>query len=93
MIILKFFITKYKTFKELSSDEKELTYYKDLYKNEIIWIDGLVLNNVYISNNNKDIVFNNNSRGIKNKLNIVGVTYIIKKYEDNVNENEYNSEV
>jgi hypothetical protein len=55
MIILKFIITKYKTFNELSSDEKELKYYKDLYKNEIIWLDGLVLNNAYLSKNHKDI--------------------------------------
>jgi len=91
MIVLKFIPTRYKTFNELSSKEGELEYYKDLYKNEIIWVDGLVLNNAYLSKNNKDIFYNNEINDIKNKMNIVGITYSIEKYEDSNGDGESNS--
>ena len=89
MIDLKLIPTKYKTFNELSSDQKGFQYYKKLYQNEIIWVDGLILNNAYLSNNSKYIFF---KKDLKTKMNLVGITYIIKKYEDNINESEQTSE-
>ena len=91
MIVLRFIPTRYKTFSELSAKENELEYYKDLYKNEIIWADGLVLNNACLSKNNKDIFYNNANKDIKNKMNIVGITYTIEKYEDSNGDCESNS--
>ena len=90
MVILKFILTKYKTFDELASNENEMKHYQNLYKNEIIWVDGLVLNNAYLSKNNKDIFYNNVNKEVKNKMNVIGISYTIKKYEDN--ESESNSE-
>ena len=90
-IILKFIQTKFKTFEELSSNEKALKYYKNMYKNEIIWVDGFILNNAYISEDGK-LIFNNSKKNIKNKMNIVGVTYNIEQFfEDNNSESESNS--
>jgi len=90
-VILKFIHTKFKSFKDLSSNEKVLKYYKNIYKNEIIWADGFVLNNAFISENGK-INFNNQEKNIKNKMNIIGITYTIEQFfEENVNESETNS--
>jgi hypothetical protein len=90
-IILKFIQTKFKTFEELSSNEKALKYYKNMYKNEIIWVDGFILNNAYISEDGK-LIFNNSEKNIKNKMNIIGVTYNIEQFfEDNNSESESNS--
>ena len=90
-IIIKFIQTKFKTFEELSSNEKALKYYKNMYKNEIIWVDGFILNNAYISEDGK-LIFNNSKKNIKNKMNIVGVTYNIEQFfEDNNSESESNS--
>ena len=92
MIDLKFIPTKYKTFNELLSEQKDFQYYKNLYKNEIIWVDGLILNNANFYQNTKYIFLNNIQKGIKNKMNIIGITYTIKKYEDNMKESETTSE-
>jgi len=90
-VMIKFIHTKFKSFKDLSSNEKVLKYYKNIYKNEIIWVDGFVLNNAFISENGK-IIFNNQEKKIKNKMNIVGITYNIEQFfEENINESETNS--
>ena len=91
MIILKFIPTKYKTFEELSSKEKEFEHYNDLYKNGIIWVDGLILNNSYLSQNNKDIIYNNTEKYKKCRMNVVGITYTVEKYENINDDNESNS--
>ena len=48
MISLKFVSTKFSTYEELLSSEKDYNYYNSVYHNEIIWADGLVLNNATI---------------------------------------------
>ena len=89
-INLKFIQTKFKTFQDLSSNEKTMKYYKNIYKNEIIWVDGFILNNATISENGK-LIFNK-EKNIKNKMNIVGITYTIEQYfEENTSESESNS--
>ena len=92
MIMLKFIPTKFKTYEELASNENEIKYYQNLYKDEIIWVDGLVLNNAYLSKINKDIYFNNDIKEIKNKMNVIGISYSIKKYEDNENKSNFEEE-
>ena len=91
MILLTFIPTKYNSFNELYSQENEIQYYQNLYKNEIIWVDGLILNNAYLSKNNKNIFFKNLEK-IKTKMNIVGITYTIKKFDNINSESESNSE-
>ena len=90
-INLKFILTKFKSFEDLSSNEKTMKYYKNMNKNEIIWVDGFILNNANISENGK-LNFNNKEKNIKNKMNIVGITYTIEQYfEENASENDSNS--
>ena len=90
-INLKFIYTKFKTFEDLYSNEKVFQHYLSIYKNEIIWVDGLILNNCFISENGR-INFNNYENNIKNKLNIVGITYSIEQFfEENNSESESNS--
>ena len=87
-IMLKFIYTRCKTYEELSSNEKVMKYYKNLYKNEIIWVDGLMLNNANISENGI-LIFNNEKNNIKNKMNIIGITYNVEQiFENDNDENE-----
>ena len=93
MLILKFISTKYPTYEELISNEKDYNYYNNVYHNEIIWVDGLVLNNATIDPTNKHLLFSNLQNNIKQKLNIVGITYTIQHHEnddfyENYEENE-----
>ena len=82
MISLKFFATKYKTYKELINDEEFLNKMNYLYNNEVVWVDGFVMNNAKIDENNKIIIFNNIEKNIKEKMNIIGITYFANKYKD-----------
>ena len=82
MINLKLFTTKYKTYSELSENEKDLNYYNNIFHNEIIWIDGLVINNAKFDAGNKIILFDNKEKNAKQKMNLVGVSYIIQKWEE-----------
>jgi flagellar biosynthesis GTPase FlhF len=83
MISLKFISTKYPTYEELLSNEKDFNYYNAVYRNEIIWVDGLVLNNATIDPTNKHLLFSNLQNNIKQKLNIVGITYTVNHNENN----------
>ena len=84
-IMLKFIYTKFKTYEDLSSNEKSMKYYKNLYKNEIIWVDGLMLNNANI-NEFGTIIINNKQKNQKNKMNIVGITYNVEQFFENNND-------
>ena len=84
-IMLKFIYTKFKTYEDLSSNEKSMKYYKNLYKNEIIWVDGLMLNNANI-NVFGTIIINNKQKNLKNKMNIVGITYNVEQFFENNND-------
>ena len=88
LIRLRFFTTKYPTYNELSSNEKDFKYYNKTFHNEIIWVDGLVLNNATIDSSNKHLTFSNTKKNVKQKLNVVGISYIV---EQNENE-EYSDE-
>ena len=101
MISLKFVSTKFSTYEELLSSEKDYNYYNSVYHNEIIWADGLVLNNATIDPTNKHLLFSNLQNNIKQKLNIVGITYIVQhnenddfseNYDEEVDNNEENKE-
>ena len=88
MIALKFVSTKYPTYEELVANEKDLNYYNTVYRNEIIWVDGLVLNNATIDPTNKHLLFSNLQNNVKQKLNLVGIAYTIKHNEnDDFSEN------
>ena len=97
MINLKFISTRFQTYAELESNEKELYYYNTAYHNEIIWVDGLILNNASIDPSNKHLIFSNLQSNIKQKLNIVGIVYNVQHFEnddesENVEENEEEEE-
>ena len=62
-----------------------MKYYKNLYKNEIIWVDGLMLNNANI-NVFGTIIINNKQKNLKNKMNIVGITYNVEQFFENNND-------
>ena len=91
MINLKFISTKYKTYEELASNGKELNYYNTVYHNEIIWVDGLVLNNASIDPSNKHLILSNLQSNVKQKLNIVGIVYNVQHFE-NDDDGEENAE-
>ena len=82
MITLKFISTKFPTYEELASNEKDLNYYNTVYHNEIIWVDGLVLNNATIDPTNKHLLFSNLQNNVKQKLNLVGISCIIQHNEN-----------
>ena len=91
-INIKFVYTKFKSIDELNSNVKILKYYNNVYKNEIIWADGLIINNAFITENGK-LNFNNEVKNIKNKMNVVGITYSIEQIiEENNSESESNSD-
>ena len=83
MIKLKFISTRYKTYEELASNEKDFNYYSSIYHNEIIWVDGLVMHNATIDASNKHLVFSNMQTNIKQKLNLVGIIYTVEHPENN----------
>ena len=91
MINLKFITTRYATYDELANSEKDLNYYNSIYHNEIIWVDGLILNNATIDASNKHLIFNNLQSNVKQKLNIVGIAYTVKRFE-NADDNEQEEE-
>ena len=82
MLTLKFISTKYPTYEELVENERDFNYYNSAYHNEIIWVDGLVLNNATIDPTNKHLLFSNLQNNIKQKLNLVGITYNVQHYEN-----------
>ena len=93
MINLKFITTRFPTYEELAENEKEFNYYNTIYHNEIIWVDGLVLNNASIDPSNKHLIFSNLENDLKQKLNIVGIVYNIRRFENNdQHENEEENE-
>ena len=88
MLSLKFISTKYPTYEELVANERDYNYYNSVYHNEIIWVDGLVLNNATIDQTNKHLLFSNLQNNVKQKLNLVGITYNIQHHEnDDFSEN------
>ena len=87
-IMLKYIYTKFKTYEDLSSDENVMKNYKNLYKNEIIWMDGFILNNANISENGI-LILNKEQNKIKTKMNIIGVTYNVEQiFEKDNDESE-----
>ena len=92
MMSLKFISTKYPTYEDLISNDRDLTYYNTVYHNEIIWVDGLVLNNATIDPTNKHLLFSNLQNNIKQKLNLVGITYTIPHNENEDSESNENEE-
>ena len=91
-IMLKFIYTKFKTFNDLTSNEKEFKHIKNIYKNEIIWVDGFILNNAFISEKGT-INIDNKMQNIKYKMNLVGITYNVEQYfEEEISEDESNSD-
>ena len=81
MIILRFITTKYKTYNDLKKDTEYYNKINYIYDNEIVWIDGLMLNNANLDENNKILIFNNKEKYVKEKMNLVGITYYIHKYK------------
>ena len=83
MICLKFFSTTYSTYDELvSSDDKNLNYYNKLYNNEVIWVNGLILQNAELDKDYCQYLSANKKNKKTNiKMNIVGITYSVYKYE------------
>ena len=98
MICLKFITTKCSTYEELcSSEDRNLDYYNKLYNNEIIWVNGLILQNAKIDPDYcQYLIVNKNNEKTSQKMNIVGITYYIYKYKneegDNVNNEKENNE-
>ena len=95
MINLKFISTRYKTYEELSANDKDLNFYNTVYHNEIIWVDGLILHNATIDQSNKHLIFSNLQSNVRQKLNIVGIVYNIQRFEnddDSENQEEEESE-
>ena len=93
MIYLKYFSTSSSTYKELcSSKDKNLDFYNKLYNNEIIWVNGLILQNAKLDKDySQYLVPNKNNEKTNIKMNIIGITYTIYKYKDDeeeVNNNE-----
>ena len=82
MLTLKFISTKFATYEELETSERDLNYYNSVYHNEIIWVDGLVLNNATIDPTNKHLLFSNLQNNVKQKLNLVGITCVIQHNEN-----------
>jgi hypothetical protein len=81
MIKLKFNITKYSNSKELNEDEKGKKNILLNHNNEVIFIDGLFLQNGLIDEKNKTIEISN-QKNKKHKLNIISISYSIIKYNE-----------
>ena len=94
MICFKFIITSSPTYEDLcSSKDKNLNYYKNLSNNEIIWVNGLILQNAKVDKDfDHYLIVNKNNEKTKEKMNMIGITYFISKYkiesEDNGNNEE-----
>ena len=94
MINLRFFSTTCATYDELCSCEnKNINYYNKLYNNEIIWVNGLILQNAKLD---KDycqyLMTNKNNEKTNIKMNIIGITYSVLKYEKEEDEKDDNNE-
>jgi hypothetical protein len=97
MICLRFISTTCATYEELCSiEDKNLNYYNKLYNNEIIWVNGLILQNAKLDEDYcQYLIPNLNNEKTKIKMNIIGITYTIYKYiedeKDNNNEEKENN--
>ena len=83
MIKLKFAFTKYKSFNDIK--EKELKSIQLLNQNEILFLDGFVVNNANIDNEKMTMQFT--SQQMRIKCNVAYVTYTIEKYAINEDNN------
>ena len=83
MIKLKFAFTKYKSFNDIK--EKELKSIQLLNQNEILFLDGFVVNNANIDNEKMTMQFTSHQMRIK--CNVAYVTYTIEKYAINEDNN------
>ena len=93
MICLKFIITNSSTYEDLCSKDKNLNYYKNLYNNEIIWVNGLILQNAKLDKDFPQyLMVNKNNEKTKQKMNIIGITYSVSKYKFESEDNENNEE-
>ena len=90
MINLKFFSTTYSTYEELTSSENNnINYYNNLYNNEIIWVNGLILQNAKLDPDySQYLIVNKNNEKTNIKMNIIGITYTIHKYENEEDEDD-----
>ena len=88
MIKLKFNLTKYRNSTELNEDENGKKNIIINHNNEVIFVDGLFLQNAFIDEKNKNIEISN-QKNKKYKLNIIVISYSIIKYkEENLNSKE-----
>ena len=94
MISFKFIITKSPTYEDLcSSKDKNLNYYNNLYNNEIIWVNGLILQNAKLDKDfTQYLIVNQNNEKTKQKMNMIGITYSISKYKTESEDNGNNEE-
>ena len=94
MINLKFISTTSPTYEELCKcEDKNINYYNKLYNNEIIWVNGLILQNAKLDSDFcQYLIPNKNNEKTNIKMNIVGITYTVLKYEKEEEEEEDNNE-
>ena len=94
MISFKFIITKSPTYEDLcSSKDKNLNYYNNLYNSEIIWVNGLILQNAKLDKDfTQYLIVNQNNEKTKQKMNMIGITYSISKYKTESEDNGNNEE-
>ena len=94
MISFKFIITNSPSYEDLcSSKDKNLNYYNNLYNNEIIWVNGLILQNAKLDKDFPQyLIVNQNNEKTKQKMNMIGITYSISKYKTESEDNENNEE-
>jgi hypothetical protein len=92
MINLKYFSTTSPTYEELNnSEEKNINYYNRLYNNEIIWVNGLILQNAQLDTEYcQYLIPNKNNEKTSIKMNVVGISYTIYKYVDEEDEDDNN---
>ena len=86
MLKMKFQFTKFKSFSEI--DEKTKKSLSLTQPNEIIYIDGLMINNAIIDNDKMTIQFT--STVTKNKCNVAFATFSIEKFTINEDNNMIN---
>ena len=94
MICFKFIITNSPTYEDLcSSKDKNLKYYNNLYNNEIIWVNGLILQNAKLDKDfTQNLIVNTNKEKSKQKMNMIGITYSVYKYKIESEDNGSNEE-
>ena len=92
MINLKFFSTTSPTYEELSNaEEKNINYYNRLHNNEIIWVNGLILQNAQLDTEYcQYLIPNKNNEKTSIKMNIIGISYTTHKYENEGDEDDNN---